>query len=141
MADTRRELILSRIKTNLDAITGATVYRSRVEPLSRSEVPAVIVEPVNDSPVGTNFYDKLDWTMRVRITTFVRAATPDDTSDDYSQQVHALLMADQTLNGYALDLLPDRTDFAMYEADIPVGMITQDFLVRYRTSRINLTSA
>jgi hypothetical protein len=141
MADTRRELILSRIKTNLDAITGATVYRSRVEPLSRSEVPAVIVEPVNDSPVGTNFYDKLDWTMRVRITTFVRAATPDDTSDDYSQQVHALLMADQTLNGYALDLLPDRTDFAMYEADIPVGMITQDFLVRYRTSRTNLTSA
>jgi hypothetical protein len=141
MADTRRELILSRIKTNLDAITGATVYRSRVEPLSRSEVPAVIVEPVNDSPVGTNFYDKLDWTMRVRVTTFVRAATPDDTSDDYSQQVHALLMADQTLNGYALDLLPDRTDFAMYEADIPVGMITQDFLVRYRTSRTNLTSA
>jgi hypothetical protein len=104
-------------------------------------VPAVIVEPVNDSPVGTNFYDKLDWTMRVRITTFVRAATPDDTSDTYSQQVHALLMADQTLNGYALDLLPDRTDFAMYEADIPVGMITQDFLVRYRTSRINLTFA
>jgi len=141
MADTRRELILSRIKTNLDAVTGATVYRSRVEPLSRSEVPAVIVEPVNDSPVGTNFYDKLDWTMRVRITTFVRAATPDDTSDTYSQQVHGLLMADQTLNGYALDLLPDRTDFAMYEADIPVGMITQDFLVRYRTSRTNLTSA
>jgi hypothetical protein len=141
MADTRRELILSRIKTNLDAITGATVYRSRVEPLSRSEVPAVIVEPVNDSPVGTNFYDKLDWTMRVRVTTFVRAATPDDTSDTYSQQVHSLLMADQTLNGYALDLLPDRTDFAMYEADIPVGMITQDFLVRYRTSRTNLTSA
>ena len=141
MADTRRELILGRIKTNLDAITGATVYRSRVEPLSRSEVPAVIVEPVNDSPVGTNFYDKLDWTMRVRITTFVRAATPDYTSDTYSQQVHALLMADQTLNGYALDLLPDRTDFAMYEADIPVGMITQDFLVRYRTSRTNLTSA
>jgi hypothetical protein len=29
----------------------------------------------------------------------------------------------------------------MYEADIPVGMITQDFLVRYRTSRTNLTSA
>ena len=141
MADTRRELILGRIKTNLDAITGATVYLSRVEPLSRSEVPAVIVEPVNDSPVGTNFYDKFDWTMRVRITTFVRAATPDDTSDTYSQQVHALLMAYQTLNGYALDLLPDRTDFAMYEADIPVGMITQDFLVRYRTSRTNLTSA
>jgi len=141
MADTRRELILARIKTNLDSITGATVYRSRVEPLSRSECPAVIVEAVNDEPNNTNFYDKLDWTMRVRITTLVRAATPDDDSDTYTQQVHAKLMADQTLNGYALDLLPDRTDFSLYEADIPLGIISQDFLVRYRTSRTSLTTA
>jgi hypothetical protein len=141
MADTRRELILARIKSNLDTITGATVYRSRVEPLARGEVPAVIVEPVNDQPIDTNFYDKLDWTMRVRITTIVRAAVPDDDSDTYTQQVHAKLMADQTVNGYALDLTPDRTDFSLYEADVPLGIISQDFLVRYRTSRTSLTSA
>lgn len=141
MADTRRELILARIKSNLDTITGATVYRSRVEPLARGEVPAVIVEPINDQPVDTNFYDKLDWTMRVRITTLVRAAVPDDDSDTYTQQVHAKLMADQTVNGYALDLTPDRTDFSLYEADIPLGIISQDFLVRYRTSRTSLTTA
>jgi len=141
MADTRRELILARIKSNLDSITGATVYRSRVEPLARGEVPAVIVEPVNDQPVDTSFYDKLDWTMRVRITTLVRAAVPDDESDTYTQQVHAKLMADQTVNGYALDLTPDRTDFSLYEADVPLGIISQDFLVRYRTSRTSLTTA
>jgi hypothetical protein len=141
MADTRRELILARIASNLSSITGATVYRSRVEPLARGEVPAVIVEPVNDQPVDTNFYDKLDWTMRVRITTLVRAAIPDDDSDTYTQQVHAKLMADQTVNGYALDLTPDRTDFSLYEADVPLGIISQDFLVRYRTSRTSLTSA
>lgn len=141
MADTRRELILARIKSNLDSITGATVYRSRVEPLARGEVPAVIVEPINDQPVDTNFYDKLDWTMRVRITTLVRAAVPDDDSDTYTQQVHAKLMADQTVNGYALDLTPDRTDFSLYEADVPLGIISQDFLVRYRTSRTSLTTA
>ena len=141
MADTRRELILSRIKSNLDAITGATVYRSRVEPLARGEVPAVIVEPVNDQPTDTNFFDKIDWSMRVRVTTLVRAALPDDLSDTYSQQVHSLLMADQTVNGYALDLTPDRTDFELYEADVPLGVITQDFLVRYRTSRTDLTLA
>ena len=140
MADTRRELILARIKSNLDSISGATVYRSRVEPLARGEVPAVIVEPVNDQPVDTNFYDKLDWTMRVRITTLVRAAVPDDDSDTYTQQVHQLLMADQTINGYALDLTPDRTDFSLYEADVPLGVISQDYLVRYRTSRTDLTS-
>jgi hypothetical protein len=90
MADTRRELILARIASNLSSITGATVYRSRVEPLARGEVPAVIVEPVNDQPIDTNFYDKLDWTMRVRITTLVRAAIPDDDSDTYTQQVHQI---------------------------------------------------
>lgn len=141
MADTRRELILARIKSNLDSIIGATVYRSRVEPLARGEVPAIIVEPVNDQPIDTNFYDKLDWTMRVRITTLVRAAVPDDDSDTYTQQVHQKLMADQTVNGYALDLTPDRTDFNLYEADVPLGIISQDYLVRYRTSRTNLTSA
>ena len=141
MADTRRELILARIKSNLDTITGATVYRSRVEPLARGEVPAVIVEPVNDQPIDTNFYDKLDWSMRVSVTTLVRAAVPDDESDTYTQQVHAKLMADQTLNGYALDLTPDRTDFNLYEADVPLGVISQDFIVRYRTSRTSLTSA
>jgi hypothetical protein len=81
MADTVREKILARMKTNLDAITTATIYRSRVEPLARGEVPAVIIEPVNDQPVDTSFYDKLDWTMRVRVTTLVRAAVPDDDSD------------------------------------------------------------
>lgn len=141
MADTRRELILARLASNLSSITGATVYRSRVEPFARGEVPAVIVEPINDQPIDTSFYDKLDWTMRVRVTTLVRTNTPDDDSDTYTQQVHQKLMADQTVNGYALDLTPDRTDFSLYEADVPLGIISQDFLVRYRTSRTNLTSA
>jgi len=104
-------------------------------------VPAIIIEPVNDQPTDTNFFDKLDWTMRVRITTFVRADVPDDSSDTYTQQVHSLLMADQTCDGKALDLTPDRTDFNMYEADVPLGVISQDFLVRYRSSRTDLTSA
>ena len=141
MADTKRELILARMKSNLDSATGATVYRSRVEPLARGEVPAIIIEPVNDQPTDTNFFDKLDWTLRVRVTTFVRADIPDDSSDTFTQQVHSLLMADQTCNGNALDLTPDRTDFNMYEADVPLGVISQDFLVRYRSSRTDLTSA
>ena len=141
MADTRRELILARMKTNLDAITNATVYRSRVEPLARGETPAIIIEPVEDNPTSTNFFDKLDWSMRVRVSTIVRAAIPDDDSDTYTQQVHLRLMADQTINSYALDLTPDRTDFSLVEADVPLGIISQDFIVHYRTSRSDLTAA
>ena len=141
MADTRRELILARLKTNLDSISGATVYRSRVEPLARGEVPAIIIEPVSDQADTDNFYDKIDWTLRVRISTLVRAALPDDVSDTYTQAVHLKLMADQTVNSYALDLIPDRADFNLLEADQPLGIISQEFLVRYRTSRTDLTSA
>ena len=98
MADTRRELILARIKTNLDSATGVTVYRSRVEPLARGEVPAIIVEPVSDQP-SEQFSNKLQWTLRVRVTVLVRSGVPDDVSDTYSQQVHNLIMADSTVNG------------------------------------------
>jgi len=140
MADTKRELILARIKTNLDSATGATVYRSRVEPLARGEVPAVIVEPVNDQP-SEAFYTKLQWTLRVRVTVLVRAGVPDDVSDTYTQQVHNLIMSDSTVNGYALDIDPDRVDFSLYEADVPLGVISMDYLIKYRSDRTDLTSS
>ena len=139
MADTRRELILKRIKTNLDPIAGATCYRSRVEPLARGEAPAIIVEPVSDQP-SEAFSTVLQWTLRIRVTVIVRATTPDDSSDDYSQQVHSLIMADPTVNNYALDINPDRVEFSLFEADVPLGIISMDFLVLYRSGRINLTS-
>jgi hypothetical protein len=140
MADTRRELILARLKTNLDAIAGATVYRSRVEPLSRGEAPAVIVEPVSDQP-SERFSTVLQWTLRARVSVIVRAGLPDDVSDTYSQQVHNLIMLDPTVNGYAIDIDPDRVDFALFEADVPLGIISMDFLISYRSGRTDLTSA
>lgn len=140
MADTRRELILARIKTNLDTITTATVYRSRVEPLSRGEAPAIIVEPVNDQP-DENFYNKLQWRLRVRVSVIVRDNNPDDKSDEYSQLVHSKIMSDPTMNGYALDTDPDRVDFSLVEADVPLGVVSMDYLVKYRSDRVDLTSS
>ena len=75
------------------------------------------------------------------MTVIVRANTPDDSSDAYSQQVHSLIMADPTVNNYALDINPDRVEFSLYEADVPLGIISMDFLVLYRSGRTNLTSA
>lgn len=140
MADTRRELILARIKTNLDAISNATVYRSRVEPLARGEAPAIIVEPVSDQPSEV-FSSKLQWSLRVRVTVIVRANIPDDDSDTYTQQVHNRIMSDPTCNGYALDIDPDRVDFSLYEADVPLGVISMDYMVMYRSGRTDLTTA
>ena len=140
MADTIREKILARIKTNLDNITTATIYRSRVEPLSRGEAPAIIVEPVSDQPSEV-FSSKLQWTLRVRVTVIVRASVPDDDSDAFTQQVHTRIMSDPTCDGNALDIDPDRVDFNLYEADVPLGIISMDYMVMYRSGRTDLTAA
>jgi hypothetical protein len=140
MADTIREKILARIKTNLDAISTATVYRSRVEPLSRGEAPAIIVEPVSDQPSEV-FSSKLQWSLRVRVTVIVRANVPDDDSDAYTQLVHNKIMLDPTCDGNALDIDPDRVEFNLYEADVPLGVISMDYMVMYRSGRTDLTAA
>jgi len=79
--------------------------------------------------------------LRVRVTVIVRAALPDDDSDTYTQQVHKKIMDDSTVNGYALDIDPDRVDFSLYEADVPLGIISMDYMVMYRSGRNDLTTA
>jgi hypothetical protein len=48
---TKRETILAAVRTALTGTTGVStrIYRSRVEPISRGESPAIVVEPVSDS--------------------------------------------------------------------------------------------
>ena len=52
---TKRENILAAVKTALTgtAGVGTRIYRSRVEPMSRNESPAIIIEPVSDTPNKT----------------------------------------------------------------------------------------
>lgn len=137
---TRRESILARIKTNLDAITDATIHRVRTAPLARADVPAIVLEPVSDDP-SEEFYSKTNWTLRVRVSVYVRSTTPGNTADALVEDVHAAIMGDQTCNGLALDIDADTTNFTFLDADVPLGVIAMDYLVKYRTDREDLTSA
>lgn len=135
---TRRELILQQIVTALNA--GSTpVYRSRVEPLSRAESPAIIVEPSNDSATQTTI-GRLDWTLSVRVIVIVRGAVPDQLADPILQDVHSRIMADMTLGGYAMDVQPTNVQFDMQEGDQPVGVITCEYNVMYKTNLQNLAT-
>ena len=61
---TKREQILTAIKSNLAGTTGVgtRIYRSRVEALTRSETPAIILEPISDTPQDTqSFNNKITW--------------------------------------------------------------------------------
>jgi hypothetical protein len=131
---TRREQILARMTTLLAGVTGVSgrVYRSRVEPIVRGQSPAIVVEPVADQSEQTTLAT-LDWTLTVRVTVYVRGAVPDQLADPIVAAAYAAIMADTTLNGYAIDILPVGTQFEMIEADQAAGVVSTDFAVRYRS--------
>ena len=71
---TKRESILAAVKTALTgtAGVGTRIYRSRVDPLSRGESPAIIIEPVSDTPEQNTSLPTLDWTLRIRVVVIER---------------------------------------------------------------------
>jgi len=140
---TRRETILAAIASTLAGTTGVStrIYRSRVEPLSRGESPALVIEPISDSAEQLTSLPTLNWSLTVRIAVIVRGNIPDQLADPTIESLHSKLMADLTLGGYAIDIQPQGVNFEMVEADQPAGVISCDYLVRYRTSVANLATA
>lgn len=140
---TRRENILTAIRTALTGTTGVStrIYRSRVEPMARQESPAIVVEPVSDTAEQNTSLPKLDWSLTVRVAVIVRGNIPDQQADPIVESLHSKIMADLTLGGYAIDVQPVGVNFEMVDADQPAGVISCDYLVRYRTAVENLTTA
>jgi hypothetical protein len=137
---TKREQILDAIVASLAGTVsvGNRIYRSRVEPFARGESPAIVVEPVNDTAVQTTALPTLDWSLTVRVAIIVRGNAPDQLADPIVESAHSRVMADLTLGGYAFDVRPESVSFEMLEADQPAGVISLDYLVRYRTSITDL---
>lgn len=140
---TRRETILAAVRTALTNTTGVStrIYRSRVEPMSRGESPAIVIEPVSDTAEQNTSLPTLDWSLTVRISVIVRGAIPDQLADPTVESLHSKLMADLTLGGIAMDIRPQSVNFELVEADQPAGVISCDYLIRYRTANANLTTA
>ena len=138
---TKRENILAAIRTALtDTVgVGTRIYRTRVDPLARAESPAIIVQPIRDVAVQNTSLPTLDWTMTVRITVIERSDVPDQDADDTIESLHAKVMSDLTLGGYAIDVQPVRTEFEFIEADKPAALISCEYEVRYRTQVDDLT--
>jgi hypothetical protein len=140
---TKRESILAGIRTALTNTTGVStrIYRSRVEPLARGELPAIVVEPINDGCVQLTSTPTLDWTLTVRIAVIVRGNIPDQVADPIVESLHAKVMADLTVGGHAYDVQPTGVSFDMQEADQPSGVISCDYVVKYRTRVANLAQS
>jgi hypothetical protein len=139
---TKRERILRAIKENLTLTSGVggRVYRSRVTAVQRAESPAIVIEAISDTPVQNTSLPTLDWRMRVRVSVIVRGDTPDEIADPIIENMHARMVADLTLGGYAIDVQPDEVSFNMFDSDQPAGVIFNDYIVQYRTTVASLAT-
>lgn len=138
---TKREQILQAIKSALagTAGVGTRIYRSRTEPISRGESPAIVIEPLRDDPQQNTSLPTLDWTLNARVTVIVRGQVPDQLADPIVEDLHAKLMADLSLGGIAIDIQPGPVIFELLEADQPAGAISCNFQIRYRTAVSSLS--
>lgn len=139
---TKREQILSALHTALAGTTGVDtrIYRSRVEPLTRAESPALVIEPDTDTPTQNTSLPTLDHSLNVRIVIIIRATVPDQAADPIIESLHAKLMADLNLGGLTIDIQPGPTKFTLEAADTPVGVIYCTYRVLYRTSVSSLAA-
>lgn len=139
---TKREQILEKIKSNLAGTVGvgARIYRSRVEALTRSETPAIIIEPISDTPSDTqNFNNIVNHELKVNISVVVRGSIPDKIADPTIESLHTKVLDDPSLGGIAIDIRPSTTSFEILEADQPAGVISCEFDIDYRTNYNSLT--
>jgi hypothetical protein len=138
---TRREQILAFVATELADTTGVSgrVYRSRVEAFSRDEAPAIVIEPGADraNVVATC---KLDWTMDLLVVVHTRGQIPDQLADPIVADVHSKLMADRSLGGLVIDIVPTLSDPQRDKADLTSLWQVLTYQVRYRTAIDDLTS-
>jgi len=133
---TKREQILAAVATALTGTTGVSnrIYRSRVTAMQRAESPAIIIEPISDTPSQNTSLPTLDWRFRVRIIVIVRGDVPDQLADPIIESMHAKMVADLTLGGLAIDVQPDEVSFNMVDGDQPAGVISM--IILFNTERV-----
>jgi len=139
----KREQILAALKTKLTGTTGVAkrIYRSRPEAFAKAETPAIVLEPVSDTPLDiTGINDRITRELRVRISVIVRGAIPDKVADPTNVSLYSKVMTDTSVNGLAIDIKPSTTTFEIIEADQPAGIISNEFDIEYRTSYNNLSA-
>ena len=139
----KREQILAALKTTLAGTTGVStrIYRSRIEPITNGESPAIVIEPITDEPSTNNSsYLKIDWTVRVRIVVIIRGTIPDSVGDPTVESLFTKVLTDPTVGGLAKDIRPATQTFEVLEADTPAGLITCEFEIDYRTSYNSLST-
>jgi len=127
-----RENILQAIVTLINGAGGASVYRSREEPVTRQEGAVIVVRPEEEQVdlVGMG-HSKRMLTVVFEVT--LRGAIPDQLADPILVALHSALMADTTLGGLCalVQEIGTKYDFEMADQQALVAEVR--YVVTYGT--------
>ena len=140
MVDHVRQQIRDRIVSNVTGLTttGNRVFKSRVYPLNADTMPALLVySTTEDSDIDVmGFPGVLNRIVNVAIEGYVRNITVyDNLIDDICQEVEVAMANDPTINGLAKNSFLSGTEISYTgEGDQPIGVVTMNYVVQYRTA-------
>jgi hypothetical protein len=153
MADARAEQIIAAIKTTLTGLTttGARVQRGQIYNHEETKLPALAITMGADVPVAEYQTDLLDWELAVRIEASANIETDYITQDSLLDQalnqirkeVHAAVMADHTQGlAFVIDTTPGPASEPLLsgEGAQPIGSLVLEYIIRYRTSRQDISA-
>lgn len=150
MANARAEQIIAAIKATLSvpglATTGTNVHRGRAYPFQESELPALLVYQGPDELVNELESSYLDWDLIISIEVYVQtvAEAVDTVLNRIRKEVHIAIMADyqQGLSAFVMETTPLAVQEPVLnsEGDKPVATQRLDYVIRYRTSRTDISA-
>lgn len=132
-----RENILEYIMLQLALTPGLTVYRSRLSPVARNEGPVEVL--VTDEDITRHIANQ--FVIReflLKITVYARGDVPDQVADPYVGAIHAAIMNDRTLGGYASLTIDESTKWDFELADQDAVAIEMVYRVMYSTQMNSL---
>jgi len=145
---TRIEQLIDALVTNLEAdpgIVAGTVYRSRVETLADTELPAYNIEIGADTPLnplGPDNVAFIDWAQSIFIDLYAKstAVAIDNIFLDMRNFVHRSLMTDVTQGlSFILTTIPQGADEPVLDASGEQKTITYRTVWEFRL-RTNIDS-
>lgn len=140
MTLSRREQIIQALAASVASLPGVSgVYRSRVEAYSRDESPALTIEAGQAIPT-IHAQCKIDWSLDVLVSAYARGTVPDTAADAVLTAAHALLMADRTVGGLAINVVPGPVTTDLERADAASCWMTAAFTITFRTAIHDLTT-
>lgn len=138
---TLREGILATVFTTLGTALGTagTVWRSREGALARNETVAVIVHPDTEA-VEFLASQAAKRGLVISVTVIARGDIADQVADPVVQQMHAALMADETLGGRCARIIEQSTKWDFEVADKNAVAVEVKYLFLYLTPANSLAS-